>query len=63
MGFAEFASFTCQLDEETIKQHVTAMVGVGYVEKHHHTSHAELISVDVIKPQITLCIFVLLQQQ
>ena len=29
MGFAEFASFTCQLDEETIKQHVTAMVVVS----------------------------------
>jgi len=29
MGFAEFASFTCQLDESTIKQHVTAMVEVG----------------------------------
>jgi len=29
MGFGEFASFTCQLDDDTIKEHVTAMVGVS----------------------------------
>ena len=33
MGFAEFASFTCQLDDDTIKEHVTAMVGVSLGKK------------------------------
>lgn len=30
MLFAEFTKFTCQLDNKTVKQHVKAMVEVGY---------------------------------